>query len=163
MSTRICWIRSKCRRKDPLCCSMNYLTMSPSTAYQVMACNIHVSKWLPPWIISDSREQVIKFSRIFYCMHARHVFIYGKKSIYICGNTDTQWFNARWQWTLNTKIAGPSKKLAKNAAAKSALATLCDISYSPMQFKAPTENAPIESDKKQTYELPQPFADAIGK
>lgn len=58
---------------------------------------------------------------------------------------------------------GPSKKLAKNAAAKSALSILCDISYSPMQFKTPTENAPIENDKKQTYELPQPFADAIGR
>lgn len=32
-----------------------------------------------------------------------------------------------------------------------------------MQFKAPIENAPIENDKKQTFELPQPFADAIGK
>lgn len=59
-------------------------------------------------------------------------------------------------------LAGPSKKLAKNAAAKAALATLCDISYSPMQMKAP-EAAPIESSKKQTYELPQTFADGIGK
>lgn len=58
--------------------------------------------------------------------------------------------------------AGPSKKLAKNAAAKAALATLCDISYSPMQMKS-TETAPIESNKKQTYELPQTFADGIGK
>lgn len=60
-------------------------------------------------------------------------------------------------------FVGPSKKLAKNAAAKAALATLCDISYSPMQSKAPIENAPIESDKKTSYELPQTFADAIGK
>lgn len=59
-------------------------------------------------------------------------------------------------------FAGPSKKLAKNAAAKAALATLCDISYSPMQMKS-TETAPIESNKKQTYELPQTFADGIGK
>lgn len=59
-------------------------------------------------------------------------------------------------------FAGPSKKLAKNAAAKAALATLCDISYSPMQMKS-TEAAPIESNKKQTYELPQTFADSIGK
>lgn len=57
---------------------------------------------------------------------------------------------------------GPSKKLAKNAAAKAALATLCDISYSPMQMKS-TEAAPIESNKKQTFELPQTFADGIGK
>lgn len=59
-------------------------------------------------------------------------------------------------------ILGPSKKLAKNAAAKAALATLCDISYSPMQMKS-TETAPIESNKKQSYELPQTFADGIGK
>lgn len=57
---------------------------------------------------------------------------------------------------------GPSKKLAKNAAAKAALATLCDISYSPMQMKS-SETTPIESSKKQTYELPQTFADGIGK
>ncbi|XP_031625540.1 double-stranded RNA-specific editase Adar isoform X2 [Contarinia nasturtii] len=57
---------------------------------------------------------------------------------------------------------GPSKKLAKNAAAKAALATLCDISYSPMQMKS-TETAPVESNKKQSYELPQTFADGIGK
>lgn len=58
--------------------------------------------------------------------------------------------------------AGPSKKLAKNAAAKAALATLCDISYSPMQMKS-TETAPVESNKKESCELPQPFADGIGK
>lgn len=57
---------------------------------------------------------------------------------------------------------GPSKKLAKNAAAKAALATLCDISYSPMQMKS-NETAPVESNKKQSHELPQTFADGIGK
>lgn len=57
---------------------------------------------------------------------------------------------------------GPSKKLAKNAAAKAALATLCDISYSPMQMKN-AEQTQCESNKKQTYELPQTFADGIGK
>lgn len=64
---------------------------------------------------------------------------------------------------LNIKYSiGPSKKLAKNAAAKAALATLCDISYSPMQMKS-METAPIENNKKQSHELPQTFADGIGK
>ncbi len=83
------------------------------------------------------------------------------------------------------RLTGPSKKLAKNAAAKvkflfkllyfrnvepnfilfflqAALATLCDISYSPMQ-SLPTSDAIASSDKKESYELPQTFADAIGK
>lgn len=58
---------------------------------------------------------------------------------------------------------GPSKKLAKNAAAKAALAALCDISYSPMQSQSSSQLNPATSDKKETYELSQPFADAIGK
>lgn len=57
---------------------------------------------------------------------------------------------------------GPSKKLAKNAAAKAALAALCDISYSPMQA-LPTSDAYASNDKKESFELPQTFADAIGK
>lgn len=65
-----------------------------------------------------------------------------------------------------TKIyfaSGPSKKMAKNAAAKAALAALCDISYSPMQAKATVDDLPVSNDKKQSYELSQTFADAIGK
>lgn len=58
---------------------------------------------------------------------------------------------------------GPSKKLAKNAAAKAALASLCDISYSPMQAKCAPEHLIEVDDKKQTFELPQTFADTIGK
>lgn len=59
-------------------------------------------------------------------------------------------------------LLGPSKKLAKNAAAKAALATLRDISFSPMQMKS-METAPVENNKKQSHELPQTFADSIGK
>lgn len=58
---------------------------------------------------------------------------------------------------------GPSKKLAKNAAAKAALAALCDISYSPMQALPAGSDAYASSDKKESFELPQTFADAIGK
>lgn len=58
--------------------------------------------------------------------------------------------------------SGPSKKLAKNAAAKAALAALCDISYSPMQA-LPASDAYSTNDKKESFELPQTFADAIGK
>lgn len=58
---------------------------------------------------------------------------------------------------------GPSKKLAKNAAAKAALAALCDISYSPMQAQTATQITPNSADKKESYELSQPFADAVGK
>lgn len=59
-------------------------------------------------------------------------------------------------------FVGPSKKLAKNAAAKAALAALCDISYSPMQA-LPANDALATTDKKESFELPQTFADAIGK
>lgn len=59
MSTKTRWVKSKCRRRVPSCCCMNCSTMSPSNAYQAMACNIRVSKWLPPWITSDLKEQVI--------------------------------------------------------------------------------------------------------
>lgn len=58
---------------------------------------------------------------------------------------------------------GPSKKLAKNAAAKAALAALCDISYSPMQAQSTSQLSQAPSDKKESYELSQPFADAIGR
>lgn len=60
---------------------------------------------------------------------------------------------------------GPSKKLAKNAAAKAALASLCDISYSPMQAAQQNNEVVPQNDfnKKESYELPQTFADAIGK
>lgn len=60
---------------------------------------------------------------------------------------------------------GPSKKLAKNAAAKAALASLCNISYSPMQHLQPkkivTNLEP--TNKNLSIELSQTLADAIGK
>lgn len=57
---------------------------------------------------------------------------------------------------------GPSKKAARNAAAKAALATLCNISYSPMQQTAiAVPKLPHELGKN--VELPQTFADVIGK
>lgn len=59
-------------------------------------------------------------------------------------------------------LIGPSKKLAKNAAAKAALASLCNISYSPMM--APQKNAPLPiDDKSSSMELPQIHADTIGR
>lgn len=88
----------------------------------------------------------------------------GTGMIYTCIDFDFACFLIGRQniWCSSLFRLGPSKKLAKNAAAKAALATLCDISYSPMQMKS-TEAAPIESNKKQTFELPQTFADGIGK
>uniref|UniRef100_T1PIN1 Adenosine-deaminase n=2 Tax=Musca domestica TaxID=7370 RepID=T1PIN1_MUSDO len=57
---------------------------------------------------------------------------------------------------------GPSKKLAKNAAAKAALASLCNISYSPMMH--PQKNLPLPlDDKSSSMELPQIHADTIGR
>lgn len=57
---------------------------------------------------------------------------------------------------------GPSKKLAKNAAAKAALASLCNISYSPMMH--PQKNLPMPmDDKSSSMELPQIHADTIGR
>ncbi|XP_037047154.1 double-stranded RNA-specific editase Adar isoform X1 [Bradysia coprophila] len=83
-----------------------------------------------------------------------------------CASTDgAQHSRFKMIATVNDKKfegTGPSKKLAKNAAAKAALATLCDISYSPMQ-SLPTSDTIASSDKKESYELPQTFADAIGK
>lgn len=59
-------------------------------------------------------------------------------------------------------LVGPSKKAARNAAAKAALATLCNISYSPMQQTAiAVPKLPNELGKN--VELPQTFADVIGK
>lgn len=52
--------------------------------------------------------------------------------------------------------------MAKNAAAKAALASLCNISYSPMM--APQKNAPLPiDDKSSSMELPQIHADTIGR
>ncbi|XP_049537319.1 uncharacterized protein LOC125952089 isoform X1 [Anopheles darlingi] len=77
---------------------------------------------------------------------------------------------------------GPSKKMAKNAAAKAALASICNISFSPLQqskfglINAGAGNGALcagsgglahngDSSFKQgkNFELPQTFADAIGK
>lgn len=57
---------------------------------------------------------------------------------------------------------GPSKKAAKNAAAKAALASLCNISYSPLQQTAIAVPKQSTEDGKDV-ELPQTFADVIGK
>uniref|UniRef100_A0A336KPF9 CSON013385 protein n=2 Tax=Culicoides sonorensis TaxID=179676 RepID=A0A336KPF9_CULSO len=57
---------------------------------------------------------------------------------------------------------GPSKKAAKNAAAKAALAALCNISYSPLQQTAIAVPKQSSEDGKDV-ELPQTFADVIGK
>jgi double stranded RNA-specific editase B len=73
--------------------------------------------------------------------------------------------------------AGPSKKLSKNAAAKAALASLCDISFSPLNQKgllmpgnametdSSDEVNSSDGSKKvnQNVELPQTFADVIGR
>ncbi|XP_055616323.1 double-stranded RNA-specific editase Adar isoform X6 [Toxorhynchites rutilus septentrionalis] len=80
---------------------------------------------------------------------------------------------------------GPSKKMAKNAAAKAALASMCNISFSPLQqakFGALNSNSSgggggmggagsglgVNGDATGCYdpknvELPQTFADSIGK
>ncbi|XP_058063417.1 uncharacterized protein LOC131213399 [Anopheles bellator] len=76
---------------------------------------------------------------------------------------------------------GPSKKMAKNAAAKAALASICNISFSPLQqskfglINAGTSNGAIGGTSgisvngenafksAKNFELPQTFADAIGK
>lgn len=59
-------------------------------------------------------------------------------------------------------ITGPSKKLAKNAAAKAALASLCNISYSPMMHPQKSLPLPMD-DKSASMELPQIHADTIGR
>lgn len=81
---------------------------------------------------------------------------------------------------------GPSKKMAKNAAAKAALASMCNISFSPLQqakfgvMNSSTGGmggmgvsgpggAGINGDAtggcydQKNVELPQTFADAVGK
>lgn len=77
---------------------------------------------------------------------------------------------------------GPSKKMAKNAAAKAALASMCNISFSPLQqakFGAMMNQAGGMSGNggpgigangdsagcydQKNVELPQTFADALGK
>uniref|UniRef100_A0A182MIP4 DRBM domain-containing protein n=1 Tax=Anopheles culicifacies TaxID=139723 RepID=A0A182MIP4_9DIPT len=75
---------------------------------------------------------------------------------------------------------GPSKKMAKNAAAKAALASICNISFSPLQqskfglISAGTSNGAIGGPsgvalngdnsftQNKNFELPQTFADAVG-
>ncbi|XP_055841472.1 double-stranded RNA-specific editase Adar isoform X1 [Episyrphus balteatus] len=84
-----------------------------------------------------------------------------------CSTIDGAQNNCRFKMTVtvnNSKFdgTGPSKKLAKNAAAKAALASLCNISYSPMMH--PQKNVPIPIDDKQSsMELPQIHADTIGR
>ncbi|XP_055682073.1 double-stranded RNA-specific editase Adar isoform X2 [Lutzomyia longipalpis] len=64
----------------------------------------------------------------------------------------------------NFEGTGPSKKLAKNAAAKAALAALCNISYSPMQTQLPKSTVTsINYSDKECPELAQTIADGIGK
>lgn len=85
---------------------------------------------------------------------------------------------------------GPSKKMAKNAAAKAALASMCNISFSPLQqakFGVMNTAAGMMGagaggggvgpgglgmngdtgggcyDQQKNVELPQTFADAVGK
>ncbi|XP_055383248.1 double-stranded RNA-specific editase Adar [Condylostylus longicornis] len=83
-----------------------------------------------------------------------------------CSMVDGAQNNCRFKMTVtvnNCKFegTGPSKKLAKNAAAKAALASLCNISYSPMMH--PQKNLPIPiDDKTASMELPQIHADKIG-
>ncbi|KAH8276355.1 hypothetical protein KR026_004379 [Drosophila bipectinata] len=84
-----------------------------------------------------------------------------------CINIDGAQNNCRFKMTvtINEKKfdgTGPSKKLAKNAAAKAALASLCNISYSPMVV--PQKNVPLPiDDKSSSMELPQIHADTIGR
>ncbi|KAH8235337.1 hypothetical protein KR038_004396 [Drosophila bunnanda] len=84
-----------------------------------------------------------------------------------CNNIDGAQNNCRFKMTvtINEKKfdgTGPSKKLAKNAAAKAALASLCNISYSPMVV--PQKNVPLPiDDKSSSMELPQIHADTIGR
>ncbi|XP_018792392.1 PREDICTED: double-stranded RNA-specific editase Adar isoform X4 [Bactrocera latifrons] len=84
-----------------------------------------------------------------------------------CSTVDGAQNNCRFKMTVtvnNSKFdgTGPSKKLAKNAAAKAALASLCNISYSPMMH--PQKNVPLPiDDKTSSMELPQIHADTIGR
>lgn len=71
---------------------------------------------------------------------------------------------------------GPSKKLSKNAAAKAALASLCNISFSPLNQKGMISSLGNGNDNDSSedinsdlmkcgsdVELPQTFADVIGR
>lgn len=69
---------------------------------------------------------------------------------------------------------GPSKKLSKNAAAKAALASLCNISFSPLQQSKLTsaggaalvKNSLLSDtifSMENNIELSQTFADKIGR
>lgn len=71
---------------------------------------------------------------------------------------------------------GPSKKLSKNAAAKAALASLCNISFSPLSQKgvigavpgmdvdsSDDMNSGDVSSCNKNVELHQTFADTIGR
>ncbi|XP_075152294.1 double-stranded RNA-specific editase Adar-like [Haematobia irritans] len=84
-----------------------------------------------------------------------------------CSNTDGTLNNCTFKMTVTVNGSqftgfGPSKKAAKNAAAKAALASLCNISYSPMTNIK--KNIPITngSNKFQSMELSQVHADIIG-
>lgn len=59
------------------------------------------------------------------------------------------------------RAPGASKKSAKVAAAKAALAALCNISFSPMQSQVVESPGTLPATDR--IELPQIFADAIGK
>ncbi|XP_046803477.1 double-stranded RNA-specific editase Adar isoform X3 [Lucilia cuprina] len=84
-----------------------------------------------------------------------------------CSTIDGAQNNCRFKMTVtvnNSKFdgTGPSKKLAKNAAAKAALASLCNISYSPMMHPQKSLPLPMD-DKSASMELPQIHADTIGR
>ncbi|XP_037889583.1 double-stranded RNA-specific editase Adar isoform X3 [Glossina fuscipes] len=84
-----------------------------------------------------------------------------------CSTVDGAQNNCRFKMTVtvnNNKFdgTGPSKKLAKNAAAKAALASLCNISYSPMMHPQKALPLPLD-DKTTSMELPQIHADIIGR
>jgi double stranded RNA-specific editase B len=54
--------------------------------------------------------------------------------------------------------------MAKNSAAKAALASLCNISFSPLQqSKITISDETSLTNESKSVELPQTFADSIGK
>ena len=57
---------------------------------------------------------------------------------------------------------GPSKKLSKAAAARSALAMLYHLSFSPM-VSTPTTGKPVMGVTAENSGVPQVFADHISK
>lgn len=140
MAVKLHSAKSKRQTKVQLCYFMSYSAMFKLIAYQPMVYSIRDLKWLPQSMAKNSMGRVnsVKQNR---CLLMEQTIYAGHFSIY---------------------LIGPSKKLAKNAAAKAALATLRDISFSPMQMKS-METAPVENNKKQSHELPQTFADSIGK